>query len=54
MCLSVETDTIFVSLHRVRDASLQDAGKEQTASFSTERCIPTECQSLVLVANVET
>jgi hypothetical protein len=40
MCISVETDTIFLSLQRVRDASLQDAGKEQTASFSTERCIP--------------
>jgi hypothetical protein len=40
MCLSVETDTIFLNLHRVRDASLQDAEKEQTASFSTERCIP--------------
>jgi hypothetical protein len=40
MCLSVEADTIFLSLHRIRDASLQDAGKKQTASFSTERCIP--------------
>jgi hypothetical protein len=43
MCLSVEADTIFLSLHRVRDASLQDAGKKQTASFSTERHIPSEC-----------
>jgi hypothetical protein len=25
------------------DASLQDAGKEQTLSFSTERYIPSEC-----------